>query len=154
MSEDLTIGELARRSGVATSALRFYESCGLLSAKRTEGGQRRYERATLRRVAVIRAGQAVGLTLDEIRAALATLPEGRTPNTQDWARLSAGWRESLDGRIAELERVRDRLTGCIGCGCLSLTECGLLNPGDKLGADGAGARLLAVPALEVGAEKH
>ncbi|HEX6030191.1 MAG TPA: redox-sensitive transcriptional activator SoxR [Tepidiformaceae bacterium] len=145
MSDQLTIGDLARRSGVATSALRFYESCGLLSSHRTEGGQRRYDRATLRRVAVIRAGQAVGLTLEEIRAALASLPSGRTPDTQDWARLSSGWRRSLDRRIGELERLRDKLSGCIGCGCLSLTECGLLNPGDVVAAEGPGAHYLDVP---------
>ncbi len=146
MTGELTVGELAKRSGVATSALRFYESTGLISARRTEGGQRRYDRATLRRVAVIRAAQAVGLSLEEIRAALDSLPAGRTPTVADWERLSSSWRETLDERIAELERVRDRLTGCIGCGCLSLGECYLLNPGDRVAAQGAGARFLRVPA--------
>ncbi len=141
MSE-LTIGELASRSGVATSALRFYEAEGLISSQRTDGNQRRYARATLRRVAVIRAGQVAGLTLGRIREALATLPDARTPNTSDWARLSRTWRDGLEDRIAELERLRDKLTDCIGCGCLSLRTCGLLNDGDRAAAKGPGARYL------------
>jgi MerR family redox-sensitive transcriptional activator SoxR len=146
MFEDLTVGELAARSGVAASALRFYEERGLIAARRNSGGQRRFNRATLRRVAVIRAAQAVGLSLDEIRDALDALPSSRTPNARDWERLSRTWRTKLDGRIEELERVRDRLTGCIGCGCLSLQTCRLLNPGDAVSADGVGARYLQVPA--------
>lgn len=142
---ELTVGELSRRSGVPASALRFYETSGLLSSRRTSGGQRRYQRATLRRVAVIRAAQAVGLSLEEIRAALESLPSGRTPTVRDWERLSRRWRRQLDRRIDDLERLRDRLTGCIGCGCLSLTQCSLLNPGDQVANQGAGARFLRVP---------
>jgi len=148
MADELTVGELAQRSGVAASALRFYESRGLISSRRNKGGQRRYERAMLRRVAVIRAAQAVGLSLDEIRSALDALPSGRTPNTRDWERLSRGWRRKLDARIEELERLRDRLTSCIGCGCLSLSTCGLLNPGDVVAREGPGAHYLEVPATE------
>jgi MerR family redox-sensitive transcriptional activator SoxR len=151
MKDELTVGDLAQRSGVATSALRFYEDRGLITSRRNQGGQRRYERATLRRVAVIRAAQAVGLSLEEIRSALDALPSGRTPNTKDWDRLSRSsrsWRRKLDARIDELERLRDRLSGCIGCGCLSLSTCGLLNPGDAVAAEGPGARLLRVPTPE------
>lgn len=140
----LTIGELATRSGVAPSALRFYETQGLIAAERTTGGQRRYERVTLRRVAFIRAAQRVGLRLDEIAAALATLPESRAPTKADWARLSRSWRSRLDERIAELERLRDELTGCIGCGCLSLRTCALRNTDDRLAKAGPGARILGV----------
>ena len=136
----LTIGELGRRAGVATSALRFYETKGLIFSQRTAGNQRRYERATLRRVGVIRAAQAVGVPLGMIREALATLPRHRTPTHEDWERLSSGWREELEARIGELERLRDKLTSCIGCGCLSLDACHLLNPGDKAGRKGAGPR--------------
>lgn len=139
---DLTIGELSARSGVAASALRFYEAEGLISSERTDGNQRRFERAMLRRVAVIRAAQLAGLTLGQIREALAELPDARTPTTADWARLSATWREGLDERIAELERLRDKLSDCIGCGCLSLRSCGLLNAGDHVAARGPGARYL------------
>lgn len=138
----LTIGELSRRSGLAPSALRFYESEGLLSSTRSAGGHRQYDRATLRRVAFIRAAQQVGLSLDEIRAALATLPAGRTPTKADWARLSRGWRPLLDRRIADLEALRDRLTHCIGCGCLSLRACALSNPDDVAAANGSGPRYL------------
>ena len=138
----LTIGQMASRSGVQTSALRYYESRGLISSDRTAGGQRRYARETLRRIAVIRAAQIVGLTLEETRRALNELPQARTPNRQDWERLSQMWRGSLDGRIAELEALRDRLSGCIGCGCLSLENCGLLNPGDQAADAGAGAQYL------------
>jgi MerR family redox-sensitive transcriptional activator SoxR len=138
----LTIGELANRSGIAPSALRFYEDRGLIAAERTSGNQRLYPRPSLRRVAFIRAAQEVGLTLDEIGRALAALPTDRTPAKGDWQRLSAAWRERLEGRIAELERLRDNLTGCIGCGCLSLRKCGLLNRGDRIAANGAGARYL------------
>ena len=138
----LTIGELARRSGVATSALRHYESVGLITSLRSEGNHRRYARATLRRVAFVRAAQAVGLTLEEIGAALATLPGGRTPTAADWNRLARRWTPVLDARIAALTRLRDRLAGCIGCGCLSLQRCALYNPGDVAAARGAGPRWL------------
>ena len=138
----LTIGEMATRSGVRTSTLRYYEARGLISSERSAGGQRRYARETLRRVAVIRAAQILGLTLDEIRRALDELPEARTPDRHDWERLSQTWRSSLDGRIAELEALRDRLSGCIGCGCLSLENCGIFNPGDRAASAGAGAHYL------------
>ena len=138
----LTIGEMATRSGVRTSTLRYYEARGLISSERSGGGQRRYARETLRRVAVIRAAQILGLTLDEIRRALDELPAARTPDRHDWERLSQTWRSSLDGRIAELEALRDRLSGCIGCGCLSLENCGIFNPGDRAAGAGAGAHYL------------
>jgi MerR family redox-sensitive transcriptional activator SoxR len=138
----LTIGELAARSGVAPSALRYYERLGLLHATRTSGNQRRYARAELRRVSFIRIAQQVGVSLDEIGEALDTLPEGRVPTRADWARLSARWKHRLDEQIALLERMRDRLTGCIGCGCLSLRSCGLYNHADVLAAEGAGPRRL------------
>ena len=139
---ELTIGEVAERAGVATSALRFYEREGLIHSTRTEGGQRRYHRDVLRRVAFVRAAQRVGLSLDEIRTSLSTLPDQRTPTASDWARLSKRWRPVLDARIAELHQLRDRLDSCIGCGCLSLKTCALSNPGDVVAADGAGARYL------------
>ena len=142
MDDSLTIGALSERTGVATSALRYYESEGLIHAKRSAGGQRRYERDVLRRVAFIRTAQQVGLTLDEIRAAMASLPDNRTPTKRDWERLSAGWRPRLDERIAMLERLRDRLTNCIGCGCLSLRSCQLYNPGDEVAERGPGPVLL------------
>jgi MerR family redox-sensitive transcriptional activator SoxR len=138
----LTIGEVAERANVSPSALRFYEREGLIASVRSEGGQRRYQREVLRRVAFIRAAQRVGLSLDEIRAALGTLPESRTPTSADWARLSRSWRPLIDRRIAELERLRDRLDSCIGCGCLSLKVCRLLNPDDVAGIEGPGARWL------------
>jgi len=138
----LTIGELSARSGLATSALRFYETEGLIGATRTAGGQRRYDRATLRRVGFVRAAQQVGLSLEKIRGALAELPDGRTPTKADWARLSRGWRPMIDARIADLERLRDRLTSCIGCGCLSLRRCALYNSDDVAAARGDGARYL------------
>jgi MerR family transcriptional regulator, redox-sensitive transcriptional activator SoxR len=138
--EPLTIGALAERTGVATSALRFYEAEGLIHATRSEGGQRRYARDTIRRVSFIRVAKEVGLTLDDIRSALASLPDDRTPTKRDWARLSAGWRPRIEHQIAVLERLRDRLTGCIGCGCLSLNACRLLNPGDEAAARGPGPR--------------
>jgi len=142
---DLTIGELAARSGVAPSALRFYESRGLIRSQRSGGNQRRYGRAELRRVAFIRIAQRVGLSLDEIAEALATLPGNRTPTKADWARLSAAWRARLDEQIGLLERLRDRLTSCIGCGCLSLQRCRISNPDDILAADGPGPRHLLEP---------
>jgi MerR family redox-sensitive transcriptional activator SoxR len=138
----LTIGELAARSGVAASALRFYEAEGLINSTRTSGNQRRYTRDSLRRVAFIRSAQAVGIPLSEIRAALAQLPRERTPSRRDWARLSTTWRARLDERIDQLVRLRDDLTGCIGCGCLSLQSCRLINPGDVLYDEGPGARRL------------
>lgn len=138
----LTIGELAERSGVASSGLRYYESLGLITSERTAGNQRRYLRSTLRRVAFIRTASRIGLTLDEIREALATLPDGRTPTKKDWSRLSRAWRPRLDARIAELERLRDELDSCIGCGCLSLQRCALYNPGDRAARLGPGPRFL------------
>lgn len=135
----LTIGELSVRSGVATSALRFYETQGLIGSERTSGNQRRYRRASLRRVAFVRSAQRVGLTLEEISEALSTLPEGRTPTKADWGRLSRGWRPRLDAQIERLERLRDRLDGCIGCGCLSLRTCALQNPDDEVAERGPGA---------------
>ena len=138
----LTIGELASRAGVATSAVRYYEARGLVSSHRNTGNQRRFDQVTLRRVAFIQAAQRVGLSLDEIGAALATLPDGRTPTKADWARLSRGWRPRLDEQIATLERLRDRLTSCIGCGCLSFKACALYNPSDAAARLGAGARYL------------
>jgi len=149
LPDRITIGELAARSGVATSALRFYEERGLIAAERTTGNQRVYPRPTLRRVAFIRAAQAVGLALDEIARALATLPADRTPVKRDWERLSTAWRDRLDERIDELERLRDGLTGCIGCGCLSLRTCRLLNRDDRVSTKGSGARYLLGDEAEV-----
>ncbi|QGG97105.1 redox-sensitive transcriptional activator SoxR [Actinomarinicola tropica] len=136
----LTIGEVAERSGVPHSALRFYEAEGLLQTERTDGGQRRYHRDALRRVAFIRIAQQLGLTLDQIREALASLPENRTPTARDWAVLSRRWRPLVDERIAQLERLRDQLDSCIGCGCLSLSSCGLYNRDDVASTHGAGPR--------------
>jgi MerR family transcriptional regulator, redox-sensitive transcriptional activator SoxR len=138
----LTIGEVAERSGVATSALRFYEGQGLITSHRTSGNQRRYERSVLRRIALIQAGRAAGISLDRIRAALDTLPAQRTPTRRDWERLSRGWQKDLDRQIGTLHAIRDRLTTCIGCGCLSIDACTLLNPDDEAGERGAGAHYL------------
>ncbi len=138
----LPIGEVAQRSGVAPSALRYYESMGLITSSRTAGDRRRYERAVLRRVAVIRAAQRVGLSLEEVGAAFADVPPEAAPTRAQWARMSARWRPVLDQRIAELQAVRDDLTGCIGCGCLSLRRCRLYNPDDASGSEGPGARRL------------
>lgn len=143
MEDTLTIGEVAARTGIATSALRYYEDRGLISSCRTEGNQRRYERSVIRTVSVIRAAQEVGLTLAEISAALGSLPDGRTPTKADWARLAKGWRSGIDRRIAELEALRDDLGDCIGCGCLSLRSCALFNPEDRAASLGTGARFLA-----------
>ncbi|MEV0666612.1 redox-sensitive transcriptional activator SoxR [Actinomadura luteofluorescens] len=143
---ELTVGQLAERSGVAVSALHFYESKGLISSRRTAGNQRRFSRDTLRRVAFIKVSQRVGIPLGDIRDALATLPEERTPTVADWARLSETWRSDLDARIRQLERLRDDLTDCIGCGCLSINRCALANPYDRLGDEGPGPRRLLVPA--------
>lgn len=138
--EPLTIGAMAERTGVAASALRFYESEGLIDSTRSDGGQRRYRREIVRRVSFIRVAQQVGLTLDEVREALGSLPDNRTPTQQDWERLSTSWRPRIDAQIAMLERLRDRLHGCIGCGCLSLKACRLLNPGDEAAQRGPGPR--------------
>lgn len=141
-AREMSVGDVAARSGIAVSALHFYERRGLISSTRNGANQRRYERSTLRRVAFIRASQRVGISLDRIRAALDGLPEGRTPNAEDWAQLSQGWRTDLDTQIAQLQALRDNLTQCIGCGCLSLRTCHLNNPRDVLGRQGPGARRL------------
>ena len=141
----LTVGEVAHRSGFAASALRYYESIGLLQASRTAGGQRRYERTTLRKLAFIRAARNVGLSLDEVAAALATLPGGRAPTRADWTRLSARWRSRLDEQIAALTTLRDGLDSCIGCGCLSLRRCTISNPDDLAAGAGPGARYFPAP---------
>lgn len=143
MSDDMmTIGDVAARTGVATSALRFYESKGLISSTRTDGNQRRFARSVIRVVSVIRAAQAVGIGLDDIRGALDALPDRRTPTRADWARLSRVWRDRLDEQIAELQALREDLTDCIGCGCLSLKSCALYNPDDRAARNGVGPRYL------------
>jgi len=142
MTELLSIGEVADRAGVESSALRFYESRGLIAAERTDGNQRRYRRDVLRRIAFIRVAQRVGLSLQEIGAALNELPAGRTPTPEDWALLSEHWRSRLDEQIAALEGLRDELTSCIGCGCLSFKVCALYNPDDRASAFGSGPRYL------------
>ncbi|MCX5139242.1 MULTISPECIES: redox-sensitive transcriptional activator SoxR [unclassified Streptomyces] len=139
---ELTVGQLSARSGAAVSALHFYETKGLISSRRTSGNQRRYSRDALRRVAFVRAAQRVGIPLATIRDALAELPEERTPNRDDWARLSETWRSELDERIRQLARLRDHLTDCIGCGCLSLETCVLSNPDDISGDRISGSRLM------------
>ena len=136
----LTIGEVARRSGVASSALRFYEERGLIQSERAGSGHRRFPRHVLRRIAFIVFAQRIGLSLDEIGEELAKLPVGRVPTQRDWSRLSAKWLNRIDDRIAELERLREGLTTCIGCGCLSFERCGLTNPEDRLGRAGPGPR--------------
>lgn len=141
MDGSLTIGEVAARSGVATSALRFYEQQGLIHAERTAAGHRRYSRAVLRLIAFIVFAQRVGLSLDEVKTELARLPRNRIPERADWATLTAAWRRRVRERIAELERLETGLTECIGCGCLSLDRCRLANPGDRLARRGAGPRL-------------
>lgn len=140
IARDLSVGEVARRAGVAVSALHFYERKGLIKAWRSEGNQRRFAREVLRRVAVIKAAQRTGIPLARIREALKSLPEERTPTAADWEKLSAGWRKELDDRIRQLTNLRDRLTGCIGCGCLSIEACPLVNPDDRFAALGPGAR--------------
>ena len=142
MASELTIGEVATRSGVAPSALRFYERVGLIVSTRTDGNQRRYDRAVLRRIAFIQAGRAAGVTLAEVQRSLDGLPRSRTPSRKDWERLSNKWRDDLDARIETLQALRDRLTTCIGCGCLSIDQCDLLNPDDEAAARGAGAHYL------------
>ncbi len=139
---ELTPSELSARSGVAVSALHFYEREGLIESRRTSGNQRRYHRDVLRRVAFVRVSQSLGISLARIREALDGLPQGKVATKADWARLSSQWRSDLDQRIDQLERLRDQLDGCIGCGCLSLKSCGLYNPDDQLGRSGPGARRL------------
>ena len=141
-SDLITIGQLSQRSGVATSALRYYESIGLITAQRTSSNQRRFRRATLRTVALIRVAQGLGLGLEEVRGALASLPHGGPPTAADWERLSAAWRDGLDERIRQLSMLRDELTSCIGCGCLSLDRCALYNRADKAATRGPGPRYL------------
>ena len=142
--DELTVGEVAQRSGTTVSALHFYEAKGLIHSQRTAGNQRRYSRDMLRRIAIIRAAQRVGMPLASIRDALASLPEARTPTRRDWTRLSAIWREELDIRIQQLIQMRDTLDDCIGCGCLSLRSCALNNDEDHLSEEGSGARILTV----------
>ncbi|WP_024876064.1 redox-sensitive transcriptional activator SoxR [Saccharomonospora piscinae] len=139
LADHLTIGQVAQRSGVPHTALRFYEDRGLISAERSAGNQRRYARSVLRRIAFIRAAQRVGLTLEQVGEALATLPRDHAPTKADWSRLSRDWRDELDARIDALRRLRDDLTGCVGCGCLSLRTCTLNNPDDQIAAYGPGA---------------
>lgn len=141
----LSVGEVATRSGVAVSALHFYEAKGLIQSVRNRGNQRRYRRDVLRRVAVIKVAQRMGIALAEIRVALDALPDTRTPTAADWRRLSARWRADLSARIVQLTRLRDQLDGCIGCGCLSLKTCPLRNPDDVAGSAGPGARLFDAP---------
>jgi MerR family redox-sensitive transcriptional activator SoxR len=142
MLKELSVGEVARRSGVAVSTVHFYEARGLIASRRTGGNQRRYAGVTLRRVALIQAGKAAGIPLERIGVALETLPDRRSPTKRDWERLSSSWRRELDERIATLEAIRTRLTTCIGCGCLSLKTCGLLNPDDDAARLGGGAHYL------------
>jgi MerR family transcriptional regulator, redox-sensitive transcriptional activator SoxR len=142
LPDRITIGEFARRAGVAASALRYYEDLGLIWSERSAGGQRRYARVMLRRVAFIRAAQTVGLSLGEVQSALAKLPDDRTPNKSDWNKVSATWIRRVDDRIAELEQLRATLDSCVGCGCLSLRTCRLYNPEDTAATRGAGARWL------------
>jgi MerR family transcriptional regulator, redox-sensitive transcriptional activator SoxR len=137
-----SIGEISARTGVATSALRFYEQQGLIRSERNESGHRRYHADVMRRVSFVRTAQRVGLSLDEIRTALGSLPDGRTPTAKDWERLATSWRPRLDEQIAVLTRLRDQLDSCIGCGCLSLASCGIWNPDDVAAGAGAGARYL------------
>ena len=141
MDTALTIGEVAERCGVATSALRFYEEQGLIASERTDAGPRRYPRAVIRLVAVIVFAQKVGLSLDEIRGELSKLPRNRAPERGDWAKLSSGWKKRIDDQIAQLQRMQSSLTDCIGCGCLSLETCQFVNPGDRLARRGAGPRV-------------
>lgn len=138
----LSVGQVAERSGVAVSTLHFYESKGLIHSRRNAGNQRRYPREVLRRVSLIKVAQRLGIPLASIGRALATLPQGHTPTAADWQRLSVQWKSELDARIEQLANLRDQLTGCIGCGCLSMHDCPLRNPRDALAAEGAGARLL------------
>ncbi|MEV0346618.1 redox-sensitive transcriptional activator SoxR [Nonomuraea sp. NPDC050680] len=145
IAKELTIGELSERSGVPASALRFYERQGLIDSRRTTGNQRRYHRTTLRRVAFIRASQSVGIPLSVIGSVLAFLPEGVPPTREFWLRASECWSEEINARIERMERMRDRFTECIGCGCLSFEQCALVNPGDTLAQQGPGPRRLLEP---------
>ena len=142
-SRELTVGDVAMRAGVAVSALHFYETRGLIRSHRTSGNQRRYDREVLRRVAIIKVAQDVGISLADIGAALDSLPEGRTPTREDWNRLSTAWRKDLDNRITRLKKLGDGLDDCIGCGCMSIDRCPLRNREDRLACDGPGARRLA-----------
>ncbi|WP_448207006.1 redox-sensitive transcriptional activator SoxR [Azospirillum sp. sgz302134] len=142
VGKDLTVGEVAERSGVAVSTIHFYESKGLIKSWRSGGNQRRFPREVLRRVAVIKVAQRLGVSLAAIADALKTLPEDRAPTSEDWKAMSAAWKQELDDRIATLTRLRDDLDGCIGCGCLSVSACPLRNPWDELSEDGPGPRLL------------
>ena len=144
MAAELTVGEVARRSGVAVSALHFYERRGLIKSHRTDGNQRRFGRDVLRRVAILKVAQDVGISLADIARAFDELPEGRTPNKADWTRLSTAWKHDLDRRIRQLEKLRDGLDDCIGCGCMSINVCPLRNRDDRLGKEGSGPRRLAV----------
>jgi redox-sensitive transcriptional activator SoxR len=139
---DLSVGELAARSGVAVSAIHFYETKGLLTSWRNAANQRRYPREALRRVSIVKVAQRLGIPLASIKTALDALPKGRTPTDKDWRRLSARWQAELDDRIVKLTRLRDQLTGCIGCGCLSMKQCPLRNPADELAAQGPGPQLI------------
>jgi len=139
---ELTVGEVAARSGVAVSAIHFYEVKGLITSWRNRGNQRRYPREALRRVSIIKVAQRLGIPLASIKAALDTLPRGRTPTAQDWKKLSARWHADLDDRISKMTKLRDQLTGCIGCGCLSMKDCPLRNPFDELGQRGPGPQLI------------
>ncbi|WP_045299192.1 redox-sensitive transcriptional activator SoxR [Saccharothrix sp. ST-888] len=150
----LTIGQLAERSGLATSALRYYEQLGLINSERTTGNQRRYARSTLRRVAFVRAAQRVGLSLEEARTALDRLPEDRAPSTSEWSGVAQSWQSRIDRQIAELEQLKVKLTGCIGCGCLSLARCALYNAEDRAAATGSGARYLLTRDPSAGPEPH
>lgn len=141
MSRELSVGEVAARSGVAVSALHFYERKGLIKALRSSGNQRRYDRDVLRRIAILRAGQELGISLAEIGEAFVSLPNGKTPTSDDWRKMSEKWAEKLDRRILLLNRLREELSGCIGCGCLSVERCKLLNPNDRLASEGTGAIL-------------
>lgn len=149
---DLSVGELARRSGVAVSALHFYERKGLIQSHRTGGNQRRYDRDVLRRVAIIRAALALGIPLKEVGALLADLPHGHVPTREDWRLIGARWAESLDRRIAMLVKLRDDLSGCIGCGCLSMTHCSIFNPQDIAAERGEGAVLLHESVINSGVD--
>ena len=145
MRSGYAIGDLAKRTGLSVSAIRFYETRGLVSPYRNSGGQRRFEPSDIRRLSFVMIAQKLGLSLEEISAALASLPEGRTPTKRDWERLSKAIRQTLDDRIAMMTRLRDRLDGCIGCGCLSLKNCTIYNPDDEAGARGAGPRFVIDP---------
>ena len=150
IARELTVGQVARRSGLAVSALHFYERKGLIRSYRNAGNQRRYERDVLRRLAIIRMGQELGITLAEIGEALARVPDGQTPSAEDWRSLSQVWYDRLDRRIVLMTRLRDELNGCIGCGCLSTQGCPLINPSDRLAEEGSGPRRL----LRAGRDSH